>query len=282
MRATPLDTMKPASGQMKRPQRLFQQTTSGYVEGTHAVEIAMKQVSVGGHPGVALAAALTSTGLDDSRPDGLGGFTLGPSDKLGGRHRGHGHHEVKTVSQRAREASCISFNLERAASTLPVGVSREPTGASPRCLFTMSPSEDRNLKPLSIHGIRRPSESICARNGWIRGYVRRMLPPSSGSRRTPITNWEMGHTEPHAHSIPAIHRFLSCVPSVGGRAEQTTAERLKERRRALGWSQRMAAWHLRIDPTTLAKWERAERVPRGRFANLVRNWLTPASRSATF
>ena len=92
-----------------------------------------------------------------------------------------------------------------------------------------------------------------------------------------VGSWELGHTEPHIRSIPAIHRFLGYVPSAEGKAEQTTAERLKERRRALGWSQRMAARYLQIDPTTLAKWERAERVPCGRFANLVRNWLAPAS-----
>ena len=100
-----------------------------------------------------------------------------------------------------------------------------------------------------------------------------------GVKKETITNWELGHTEPLVHSIPAIRRFLGCVPSVGSRAGQTTAELLRERRRTLGWSQRMAARYLRVDPTTLAKWERAERVPRGRLANLVRNWLSPASQS---
>ncbi len=34
-----------------------------------------------------------------------------------------------------------------------------------------------------------------------------------------------------------------------------------------------AARDLGVDPSTLAKWERGERVPTGRFSELVQDWL---------
>lgn len=84
-------------------------------------------------------------------------------------------------------------------------------------------------------------------------------------------NWELGHTEPEFRHVPAIHGFLGYVPE--NRKEWSIGERLKGRRRALGWSQKRAAVHLGVDPTTLAKWEREVGEPRGRFANVVETWL---------
>jgi transcriptional regulator with XRE-family HTH domain len=53
----------------------------------------------------------------------------------------------------------------------------------------------------------------------------------------------------------------------------TIGERLVQRRSALGLTQRAAADRLGIDPGTLAKWERDERVPSGPFLKGVERFL---------
>ncbi len=74
----------------------------------------------------------------------------------------------------------------------------------PRCLFAMSPSEDRTREFLGIRTIRRHSENICARNGWITVFVRRMLQPSLESRRRPSPTGSLGTQN---HTFRPFRRF---------------------------------------------------------------------------
>jgi transcriptional regulator with XRE-family HTH domain len=48
---------------------------------------------------------------------------------------------------------------------------------------------------------------------------------------------------------------------------------LVQRRTALGLSQKEAAKRMGVDPGTLAKWERGEREPVGRFLEAVERFL---------
>ena len=83
-----------------------------------------------------------------------------------------------------------------------------------------------------------------------------------GADGATVTNWELNHTQPALRFMPAIYRFLGYVPFplTGG-----VGERLRAHRIIRGWSQKRFARELGVDPSTLAKWEREERVPTGGF-----------------
>jgi DNA-binding transcriptional regulator YiaG len=61
-------------------------------------------------------------------------------------------------------------------------------------------------------------------------------------------------------------RFLGYNPFSEGR---TLAERLVWHRKALGLAQTQFARQLGVDPGTLGKWERGERLPTGRYLESV-------------
>jgi transcriptional regulator with XRE-family HTH domain len=67
-----------------------------------------------------------------------------------------------------------------------------------------------------------------------------------------ILNWEKDRTEPPVTSMPAILAFLGYDPFP---APTTLAGQLKARRRALGWSIKVAARHLGVDERTWGRWE---------------------------
>lgn len=69
-----------------------------------------------------------------------------------------------------------------------------------------------------------------------------------------VGNWETGQTNPVLRFVPAIIRFLGYDPEPP--QQKTIAEHLKAKRRELGWSQKDAARHLGVDPSTWSSWER--------------------------
>ena len=69
---------------------------------------------------------------------------------------------------------------------------------------------------------------------------------------------------------PSIIRFLGYNPLLRANG---WAERFVQGRTALGLSQKEAARELRVDPSTLARWQRGERVPAGAFATRVLRFL---------
>ena len=77
-----------------------------------------------------------------------------------------------------------------------------------------------------------------------------------------VVNWEKDYRTPRINHMPGILRFLgyNALP-VGG----TIAEHLVAHRKSHGLTQREFARELGVDPTTLAKWERGEREPRGQY-----------------
>ena len=73
-----------------------------------------------------------------------------------------------------------------------------------------------------------------------------------GTDQWTLINWEKNRTEPSLAALPAIYAFIGYDPTP---EPQTIAERIKARRRALGWSMEKTAEALRVDPTAVGKWE---------------------------
>ncbi len=74
--------------------------------------------------------------------------------------------------------------------------------------------------------------------------------------------WEHGRVFPEVKYLPAIIAFLGYNPSP---EPATLSERLVWFRQSKGWTQKQFAKVLGVDPTTLARWERGERVPKGQY-----------------
>ena len=73
--------------------------------------------------------------------------------------------------------------------------------------------------------------------------------------------WEANRTSPTLPFLPKIIEFLGYCPFDPG---WTPGERQIWIRRYLGLSQEAMARRLKVDPGTLAKWERGKKRPEGR------------------
>jgi len=94
-----------------------------------------------------------------------------------------------------------------------------------------------------------------------------------GANVTSVVNWEKNKRKTELRFLPAIYDFLGYVPEFRA---QTIAERLVAFRRGRGWSQKQLAKALRVDPTTLSRWESGARIPVGVYATRVGAcFLTP-------
>jgi transcriptional regulator with XRE-family HTH domain len=86
-----------------------------------------------------------------------------------------------------------------------------------------------------------------------------------------VWNWENGWVAPAVKYLPAIIAFLGYNPLP---KPKTFAGRLVLYRKAKGWTQKVFAKSLGVDQTTLARWERGERKPIGKYQDLVASvWL---------
>jgi site-specific DNA recombinase len=83
-----------------------------------------------------------------------------------------------------------------------------------------------------------------------------------GVDKASIFNWEKNATQPGFEHMPAVIEFLGYNPLPPAKS---WAERLVRGRTALGLSQEVTARKLGVDPSTLARWERGEREPKGAF-----------------
>lgn len=72
-----------------------------------------------------------------------------------------------------------------------------------------------------------------------------------------LRNWEKGRTQPVVAQMPGILNFLGYDPTP---QPETVAERLRAKRRAMGWSIRQAASALGVDPGTWGDWERGKTI----------------------
>lgn len=92
------------------------------------------------------------------------------------------------------------------------------------------------------------------------GLFQRDVAAKIGVHALSVTNWEKGHSEPEIRFLPAILAFLGHDPRP---APKTIAERLVAYRVGRGWARPRMAAELKVDPSTLARWERGERTPSG-------------------
>ena len=68
-----------------------------------------------------------------------------------------------------------------------------------------------------------------------------------------VFNWEKGQTEPQIFQIPILIDFLGYDPI--NPISHSIAEHLQNKRRKLGWTQKIAARNIGVDPCTWSSWE---------------------------
>ncbi len=110
------------------------------------------------------------------------------------------------------------------------------------------------LKTLGDHLLRRR---------LVLKLLQREVAEKLGVDKASIVKWELNRTKPGFAYMPAIIRFLGYNPQPPA---DGWAERLVQGRTALGLSQKESAKQIGVDASTLARWERGEREPTGRFA----------------
>jgi transcriptional regulator with XRE-family HTH domain len=76
---------------------------------------------------------------------------------------------------------------------------------------------------------------------------------------TTIYNWENNHNSPSLHVLPRVIKFLGYnpLPSI----PTTLGEKLRAYRKLNGITQEELARRLKVDPTTLARWEKRKSRP---------------------
>ena len=81
-----------------------------------------------------------------------------------------------------------------------------------------------------------------------------------------VTNWEKGRSTPDLRHVAKIVEFLGFNPF---ELRDTLGERLASFRRERSMSQKDFARQIGVAPSTLAKWERGERTPAGKYLDRV-------------
>jgi transcriptional regulator with XRE-family HTH domain len=133
----------------------------------------------------------------------------------------------------------------------------------------LSPFYPKALKTLGDH-IRKKRLDL--------GLLQREVAQKIGTSETSIHNWERGHTTPSLNFMPGILRFLGYTPFEKDAA--SLAENIKAYRRAFGLSQKALAKQLKIDPTTLARWEKEKGRPSKEFLQTLVDFFPYLSASS--
>jgi transcriptional regulator with XRE-family HTH domain len=107
--------------------------------------------------------------------------------------------------------------------------------------------------------------------------LQREVAEQIGVDKASIANWEGNRSKPGLKYMPAIFRFLGYNPLQPG---EGWAERLVQCRTMLGISQKEAAGRIGVDQSTLARWERGEREPTGKFEVQVLQFLSAVATMA--
>ena len=98
------------------------------------------------------------------------------------------------------------------------------------------------------------------------GLLQREAAAQIGCDTDTVTNWEKGRSTPDLKHVAKIVEFLGFNPFEIG---DTLGERLASFRRERSMSQKGFARQLGVDPSTLAKWERGDRKPAGKYFDRV-------------
>lgn len=105
-----------------------------------------------------------------------------------------------------------------------------------------------------------------------RGLLQKDVARLIGVTVLTITNWERNATEPELRFMPTIIDFLGAYHEP---RPDSLPRRLVAARRAMGLSQREAARRMGVDPSTLARWERGERLPSDGYGGEITKVLGP-------
>ena len=93
--------------------------------------------------------------------------------------------------------------------------------------------------------------------------LQREVAERMGVTASTIWNWEANHSSPQLRFIPRILAFLDYAPY--DTQSGSIGDEIVAYRRALGISQKELAHRLGVDPSTLRKWERGERMSHGQL-----------------
>ena len=135
----------------------------------------------------------------------------------------------------------------------------------------------------SLKSRRQPPEELntigdhLLRRRLVLKLFQRQVAKKLGVNKATICNWEINRTKPGFEYMPAIMEFLGYNPLP---PKDDWAGRLVQGRTALGLSQEQAAQKLRVDPCTLARWERGEREPAGAYAARALRFLSATEATA--
>jgi DNA-binding XRE family transcriptional regulator len=102
------------------------------------------------------------------------------------------------------------------------------------------------------------------------GLLQKHVAPSIGVNSWTLANWEKGYTNPKIRFWPRIIQFLGYDPNP---EPIDLPQELFSARRRRGLSIRDLAKQLGVDPETLRRWGRGIRIPRGRWLELVEEFL---------
>lgn len=103
------------------------------------------------------------------------------------------------------------------------------------------------------------------------GFTQKEAGTHLGVTSFTVTNWECGLRKPAIQHLPAICQFLRYDPEPP--TPHTLAERLAAKRRQFGWSQRVAAQKLGVDPSTWSAWEHGGTIMSKAHRQLVATFI---------
>ena len=124
------------------------------------------------------------------------------------------------------------------------------------CYFVLS-----SPKPLPLKDLKDPrtlGAHILRRRLKLR-LTQREVARLLGVKPETLLNWEKGRRRASFRYFPKIAEFLTYMPLFP--EPQDFGSRIVHRRRLLGLSQKDLARKLKVDPSTLARWERGKRRP---------------------
>lgn len=98
------------------------------------------------------------------------------------------------------------------------------------------------------------------------GLLQKDVARRIGSCGASVWLWESERAEPELKWMPGILDFLGYDPAP---TAQSVGARLVQHRTRLGWTQKRLAEELRVDQTTLARWETGKRAPWGEYSKRI-------------
>jgi len=129
-----------------------------------------------------------------------------------------------------------------------------------------NPAYPRELKALGNHLRKRRLDL-----GLLQRDVARILGVSEAS----VWQWENNQTKPRVSLVPRVYDFLGYAPYA---PTDRLGDWLRQARRGLGLSRRKLAAKLRMDVTTIDRWERGRGQPTAASLARIRRVLDRFSR----